>query len=106
MKVHDCTFPKIWVKFWKFLEKLGKSFFEIWENFLEIWTTVYKAGLSKVGYLKNLVTKTVIEYPVLPIVKIYKNKKFKSPIFLKKIFESNEKIGDVKFYNFENFQSH
>ena len=104
MKVHDGTFPKIWVKFWKFLEKLGKNFFEIWENFFEIRTAVYKAGLSKVGYLKNLVTKTVIEYPVLPIVKIYKNKKFISPIFLKKILRATKKffckkIGDVNFDN-------
>ena len=73
-------------EFWKFLEKLGKNFFEIWENFFEIFTTIYKGGLSKVGDLNNLATKTVIEYPVLTIVKISKNKKFKSPIFLKKKF--------------------
>ena len=72
--------------FGKIFGKIGKNFFEIWENFFEICTTVYKAGLSKVGDLNNLVTKTVIEYPVLTIAKISKNKKFKSPIFFQKNF--------------------
>ena len=59
----------------KIFEIFWKNFFEFYENFFENCTKVYKAGFSKVGHLKNLVTKTVIEYPVLTIVKISKNKK-------------------------------
>ena len=35
-------------------------------------TTVYKAGLSTVGDLNNLVTKDVTKYPVLGTLKILK----------------------------------
>ena len=66
----------------------GKIFFEICENFFEIYTTVYKAGLSKVGHLYNLVTKDVTKYPVLTTYKIFKNIKKTSTIFLKKNLRS------------------
>ena len=76
----------------KILENFGKfwkKFFEICENFLKNRTTVYKAGLSKVGHLNNLVTKIITKYAVLTTYKILKNKK----------------IGDVFFTIFENFIS-
>ena len=66
---------KIFGIFWK-------NFFEIWEKFFEICTTVYKAGLSKLDDLYNLVTKIITKYPVLTTFK-----------FLKII----KKIGDVFF---------
>ena len=66
----------------KILEIFWKKFFEIWENFFESCTTVYKAGLSKVGDLYNLVTKIITNYPVLTTFKILKiTKKKTSPIF-------------------------
>ena len=43
-------------------------------------TTVYKAGLSTVGDLYNLVSKNVTKYAVLTTLKILKITK-KSPIF-------------------------
>ena len=49
-------------------------------------TTVYKAGLSTVEHLYNLVTKIITKYSVLTTYKIFKNSKKTSPIFLKKIF--------------------
>ena len=66
----------------KILEIFWKNFFEIWENFFENCTTVYKAGLSKVGHLYNLVTKDVTKYAVVATFKILK---------------SIKKIGDVFF---------
>ena len=45
-------------------------------------TTVYKAGLSTVGDLYNLVTIIITNYPVLTIYKILKITKKTSPIFL------------------------
>ena len=92
----------------KILEICWKNFFEIWKNFLEICATVYKAGLSKVGDLYNLVTKNVTKYPVLATLKILQNYEKKSPIF-EKILRNEvtknffKKIGDVFFCNFENF---
>ena len=74
----------------KILEIFWKNFFEICKFFFENCTTVYKAGLSKVGHLYNLVTKNVTKYAVLTTFKILKTIK---------------KIGDVFFYNFENFES-
>ena len=65
----------------KILEIFWKNFFEICENFFEICTTVYKAGLSKVGHLNNLVTKIITKYPVLKTYKIPKNKNFIFPNF-------------------------
>ena len=59
----------------KILGIFWKNFFEIWENFFEICTTVYKAGLSKVGDLYNLVTKNITKYPVPTTFKILKIKK-------------------------------
>ena len=56
----------------KILEIFWKNFFEICENFFENCTTVYKAGLSKVGDLYNLVTKIITKYPVLTTFKILK----------------------------------
>ena len=56
----------------KILEIFWKNFFEICENFFENCTTVYKAGLSKVEHLYNLVTKNVTKYPVLATYKILK----------------------------------
>ena len=44
-------------------------------------TTVYKAGLSTVGDLYNLVTKIITNYPVLTTFKILKITKKTSPIF-------------------------
>ena len=43
-------------------------------------TTVYKAALSTVGHLNNLVTKIITKYPVLATFKILKNSKKTSPI--------------------------
>ena len=99
VKVSDSTFHKKWVKFWKFF---GKIFFE--KN-----TTVYKAAYSKLDDLYNLVTKYVTKYAVLTTSKILKITK-KSPIFEKKFEELAtkfffQKIGDVFFCNFENFES-
>ena len=64
----------------KILKFFGKIFFKFGKNFFENCTTVYKAGLSKVGHLYNLVTKNVTKYSVLTTYKIPKNKKT-SPIF-------------------------
>ena len=69
--------------FWNLLEK----FFEIQENFFEIFTTVYKAGLSTVRDLYDLVTKYVTKYTVLATLKILKITK-KISNFLKKILRS------------------
>ena len=49
----------------KILEILGKNFFEN-------CTTAYKAGLSKVEHLYNLVTKNVTKYADLATLKILK----------------------------------
>ena len=62
-------------------------------------TTVYKAGLSTVGDLYNLVTKNVTKYTVLTTLKILKITKKDTPIFLKKFFVISflkifSKIGD------------
>ena len=57
-------------------------------------TTVYKAGLSTVGDLYNLVTKNVTKYAVLTTLKILKITKKTYPIF--------SKIGDF-FTILENF---
>ena len=65
----------------KILEIFWKNFFEIWENFLKNCTTVYKAGLSKLDDLYNLVTKLITKYPVLTTYKIPKNKNFIFPNF-------------------------
>ena len=62
---------------------MGKILEIFWKNFFENCTTVYKAGLSKVGHLYNLVTKNVTKYPVLATYKILKITK-KSPIFFSK----------------------
>ena len=70
----------------KILEIFGKNFFEICENFLN-QTTVYKAGLSKVEHLNNLVTKIITKYPVLTTYKIPKNKNFIFPNFFSKKLE-------------------
>ena len=59
----------------KILEIFWKKFFEICENFFENCVTVYKAGLSKVEHLNNLVTKIITKYPVLATFKILKNSK-------------------------------
>ena len=81
---------------------MGKILEICWKNFFEICTTVYKAGLSKVGDLYNLVTKTVTKYPVLATLKILQNYEKKSPIF-EKILRNEvtknffKKIGDVFF---------
>ena len=40
MKSHGVTSRKKWVKFWKFCGIF-------WKNFFEIFTTIYKAGFSK-----------------------------------------------------------
>ena len=56
----------------KILGIFWKNFFEIRENFFEIFTTVYKAGLSTVRDLYNLVTKNATKYPVLATLKILK----------------------------------
>ena len=86
--------------FWKF-------FFEILENFFEICTTVYKAGLSKVGDLYNQVTKNVTNYPVLATLKILQNCKK-----ISNFWKNFEEWSDEKFFqknrrcffcNFENF---
>ena len=71
------------------LDNFWKNFFEIWKIFFEICTTVYKAGLSKVGDLYNLVTKIITNYPVLTTFKILK--------ITKKL--------EMFFCNFENFKS-
>ena len=89
---------------------MGKILETFWKNFSENRTTVYKAGLSKLDDLYNLVTKIITKYPVLTTYKIPKIIK-KSPIFLKKILRNEEtknffkNIGDVFFYNFGNFIS-
>ena len=64
--------------------------------------TVYKAGLSTVGHLYNLVTKNVTKYAVLTTYKILKITKKTSPIFFQKISSQApqfffQKIGDVFF---------
>ena len=46
------------------------------------YTTVYKAGLSTLNDLYNLVTKIITKYPVLTTYKIPKIIKKTSPIFL------------------------
>ena len=61
----------------KILEIFWKNFFEICENFFENCTTVYKAGLSKLDDLYNLVTKIITKYLVLTTYKILKNSKKK-----------------------------
>ena len=66
----------------KILGIFWKNFFEIRENFLENFTTVYKAGYSKLEDLENLITKCVTKYPVLTTYQILKITK---------------KIGDVFF---------
>ena len=66
----------------KILEFFWKKFFEICENFFENCTTVYKAGLSKVEHLNNLVTKIITKYPVLATFKILKNIKKIGDVFL------------------------
>ena len=80
MKVGDVTSRKKWVKFWEFFGIFWKKFFESRENFFENFdensTTVYKAGLSKVRDLYNLVTKYVTKYPVLATLKITKKTLF------------------------------
>ena len=55
--------------------KIRKNFFKIWENFFEIRTTIYKAGLSKFGDLKNLVTKISQNILFLLLIKFSKIKK-------------------------------
>ena len=67
----------------KILEIFWKNFFEIWENFFEICTTVYKAGLSKLDDLYNLISKIITKYPVLTTFKILKIIKKTSPIFFR-----------------------
>ena len=84
----------------KILEIFGKNFFEN-------CTTVYKAGLSKVEHLYNLVTKNVTKYAVLVTLKIFKIIK-KIFNFLKKFEERSDENFFQKnwrcfFYNFENF---
>ena len=57
------------------------NFWENFGNFFKNCTTVYKAGLSKVRHLYNLVTKNVTKYAVLTTYKILKITKKTSPIF-------------------------
>ena len=65
--------------------------------------TVYKAGLSTVGHLNNLVTKNITKYPVLATYKISKKYKFYIPNFFEKEFWTQapqtffQKFGKTKF---------
>ena len=58
-------------------------------------TTVYKAGLSTVGHLNNLVTKIITKYSVLTTYKIPKKYNFCISNF----------FGKIKFISFRNFIS-
>ena len=86
---------------------ITKYYLILFVQIISYQTTVYKAGLSTVGDLYNLVTKNVTKYAVLTTLKFSKLQKKTSPIFLKKFFVTSflkifSKIGDF-FYNFGEF---
>ena len=70
-------------------------------------TTVYKAGLSTVRDLYNLVTKNITKYPVLVTFKILQNCKKNISNFFEKIFRHFVPQNFFKnwrfFYNFGEF---
>ena len=73
-------------------------------------TTVYKAGLSTVGDLYNLVTKSVTKYAVLTTFKILRITKKHLQFFEKKLRSLRrnfffKKLEMFFFCNFKNFES-
>ena len=68
-----------------------------------VGTTVYKAGLSTLDDLYNLVTNIITKYSVLTIYKIPKKYKFYISNFFERKFSSQapqiffQKFGKIKF---------